>query len=68
MEQVGNDKNIIYSYVGLGWIVVAVTFVIVEVVRLKKNKKPITFLEVFGLISTLGQLMASFLEIKLILY
>jgi len=30
-------KNIIYSFVGLGFAVVAFTFAIVEVVRLKKN-------------------------------
>lgn len=68
VEQVGNEKNIIYSYVGLGFAVIAFSFAIVEVVWLKKNKKPIAFLEVFGLISTLGQLMASILEIILILY
>ena len=59
MEQVGNEKNIIYSYVGFGFVVVAPTVAIVEVVWLTKNKKPIAFLEVLGLISTLGQLMAS---------
>ena len=48
--------------------VVAFTFAIVEVMWLKKNKKPIVFLEVFGLISTLGDLMASILAKILMIF